>query len=104
MRGHRLASSAGFAPVGAYNSSVHQTLNLSVTSAVSSALTAEEVYRLWSSVDCFVLTGGSGVAATTTSIPLTAKVSEYIEVALTETFIAGIVSSGTGVLYITQLK
>ena len=80
------------------------TLSLSVTTG-NVALPSTyllRVYRLWSSVDCFVRFGGSAVEATTSSVPLTAKVPEVFHV-YDNSYIAGIVSSGTGTLFISEL-
>jgi len=81
------------------------TISLSVTSASVALPRASNLgcYRLWASVDCFVLLGGSAVAALTTSVPLTAKVPEVFH-SYNEGYIAGIVSSGTGTLFINELS
>lgn len=78
------------------------TLALS-TSSDRVQLAANTVYRLWSSVDCFVRFGDVSVAATTSSSPLTAKISELAVTHKRDTYIAGIVSSGTGTLFITPI-
>ena len=82
------------------------TLSLAVTTG-NVALPAPtnpqiRLIRLWSSVDCFVRFGGSTVEATTSSHPLTAKVPEVFE--SNQSYIAGIVSSGTGTLFISPLE
>ena len=80
-----------------------KTLNLSVTSD-RVELEAFKIYRIWSSVDAFFLLGGTAVVATTASNPITAKVGEIFFTDRNEWFLAGIVSVGTGVLYLTELS
>ena len=78
------------------------TLALSVTTA-RVALEARTTYRVWSSVDCFIMFGDVTVEATTTSHPLTAKCELLYRTSATETYVAGIVSSGTGQLFISKV-
>lgn len=82
------------------------TLSLAVTTANVALPTFTNpqvrVMRVWASVDCFVRFGGSTVEATTSSHPLTAKVPEVFE--SNQGYIAGIVSSGTGTLFISPLE
>ena len=80
---------------------VPTTLALSVTSA--NVLTKRfTYYRLWSSVDAFFRWGTVGVTATTVSNPLTAKLDVLHYTDDTNLYIAGIVSSGTGTLFISE--
>jgi hypothetical protein len=55
-------------------------------------------------VDCFIRFGNATVDAATTDVPLSAGQWEPYSVADEEVYLAAIVSSGTGVLYITRLK
>lgn len=82
-----------------------QTLSLSGVSAVSSALTStQDSVRLWSSVDCFVQFGiDATVVATTASHPMTAKIPEIFQIGNNH-FLAAIVSTGTGTLFISPLS
>ncbi len=68
--------------------------------ALSSSL---RLVRLWASVDCFVRVGGSSVTAATTDHPLTAKIPEIFHLD-SSGYVAGIVSSGTGTLFISELS
>ena len=82
------------------------TLSLSVVSA-NLALEADTSYELWPSVDCFIKFGNSTVVALTVSHPLTAKIWKHIRVHTLSDgapYIAGIVSSGTGTLFITPIS
>lgn len=78
------------------------TLALGVVSA-SVALTAFRFYRLWSSVDSFVRFGDAAVVATTSSHPLRAGL-DTLAYTNSENFIAGIVSAGTGTLFISEIE
>jgi len=74
------------------------------TNLNATALTGTlRLVRLWASVDCFVKVGGSSVTAATTDHPLTAKIPEIFHLAASE-YVAGIVSSGTGTLFISELS
>ena len=79
------------------------TLALSMSSNPTSQLKTNCIYRLWSSVDCFVKLGASSVTCTTSDSPLTAKVPEYFKTGEANLYLAGIVSSGTGTLFITEV-
>lgn len=79
-----------------------QTISLSVASA-SVTLLAKKVYRLWSSVDSFFLLGGIGVVANTSSHPLKGGLDVLLLTDSINTTIAGVVSAGTGALFISQL-
>jgi len=80
-----------------------QVLSLS-TSSDRVQLEVGASYELWASVDCFVLLGGSSVAALTTSTPLTAKLPKHIRISAADRkYLAGIVSTGTGSLFVTKL-
>ena len=79
-------------------------LALSVTST-NVQLTLWKYYRLWSSVNAFFTFGpNSGVAATTSSHPLTAGLDALCSTDATNIFIAGVVASGTGTLYISEVE
>lgn len=79
-------------------------LNLSVTSA-NVQLLPFTPYRLWASVNCFFDTGNTNViTATTTSHPLTGGLDILHVTDAYNLFMAAIVASGTGVLYISQLN
>lgn len=81
-----------------------QILSLSMVSA-NVALEEGTPYELWASVDCFIKLGNSSVAATTASNPLTAKIWKHIRPCGPDgaPYLAGIVSSGTGSLFITKI-
>ena len=89
--------------VTSLDSSDQQTVSLSVVSAVSTRLAAGSIYAVWASVDCFLTFGNSSVAALTTNYPLTGKLREWFVVLPGEEYLAGLVSSGTGVLYIQRM-
>jgi hypothetical protein len=81
------------------------TLSLSVTSA-NVPLEVDANYELWASVDCFIKFGNSAVVALTTSHPLTAKIWKHVRVHTFpngDPYIAGIVSSGTGTLFLSKI-
>ena len=78
------------------------TLALSVTSDRVQLL-ANRIYRAWSSVDCFFKMGNSSVVATTSSHPLTAKVDMLIVPQVGSDYLAGIVSSGSGTLFVSEI-
>jgi len=77
-------------------------LNVGVTSA-SVQLNQNRHYRLWPSVDLFFQFGASGVTATTNSHPATAKLDYLHYTDDTNTTLAAIVSTGTGVLFISEI-
>ena len=81
------------------------TVSLSTGSNLNSTALAGtlRLVRLWASVDCFVKVGGSSVTAATTDHPLTAKIPEIFHLDASE-YVAGIVSSGTGTLFISELS
>ena len=82
------------------------TIRTLSTSTAKSAQLAVGLYEIVSDVDCFVLQGATGVVATTSSIPLYAKAPRLMYVPDTTDlgFVAGIVASGTGNLYIIPRK
>ena len=91
-------------PVVSVGSGQPKTVSLSTTSAVSAALSSTiDCVRVWSSVDSFIRFGGSSVVATTSDHPLTAKVPEIMQLN-GNAYIAGIVSTGTGTLFISPLE
>jgi len=78
-------------------------LNLGVVSA-NTQLIEYKTYRLWSSVDCFFVYGTTaGITATISSHPLKAGIDALHATDATNVFLAGIVASGTGVLFISEL-
>jgi len=77
-------------------------LNVGVTSA-SIQLNQNQHYRLWGSVDLFFQFGPAGVTATLNSHPAAAKLDYLHYTDDTNTTLAAIVSSGTGVLFISQI-
>jgi len=82
------------------------TVSLSTVTANNSASPLTNIprtIRLWSSVDCFIRVGGASVEATTSDHPLTARVPEVFDLG-TQQYIAGIVSTGTGTLFISELE
>lgn len=87
--------------VGAYVGSP-TLVSLTVVSA-NTQLTSKKVYRAWSSVDAFFVTGSSNaVAATTSSHPLKAGLDVLLYIDPLNTWVAGIVSSGTGTLFLSE--
>ncbi len=78
------------------------TLALGVTSA-NVQLAQNRHYRLWASVDAFFKFGASGVTATTNDHPLTAKLDTLHYTDEVNIFCAGIVSSGSGTLFISEV-
>ena len=79
-------------------------LNLGVASA-NTQLVAYKKYRLWASMNAFFKFGvDSTVAATTSSNPLTAGLDALHATDAVNFFIAGVVASGTGVLYISEIE
>ena len=79
-------------------------LSLGVTS-VNVQLTLSKHYRLWASVNAFFTFGtSSGTAATTSSHPLTAGLDALCATDATNIWIAGVVASGTGTLYISEVE
>lgn len=87
------------------NGASPQKIDLAVTSAVNSTniVSTSDCVRLWASVDCFVKFGDASVVATTNDHPLTAKVPEVFQLD-GATRIAGIVSTGTGALFISVMQ
>ncbi len=79
------------------------TLNLGISSN-SVQLSPFTGYRLWSSVNSFFDTGGSGVAASLSSHPLTAGMDILHLTDSRNIWLAAIVSTGSGVLYISQIN
>ena len=81
----------------------HQTVGLSVTTARSTAIPAGSVVELNSDVDCFVRFGDGTVDAALDDLPVWAKTPRVYHM-YESAYVAGIVASGTGKLYITVLK
>jgi len=82
--------------------SAPSVLNVGTVSA-SLQLNQNRHYRLWSSVDMFFQFGTSTVVATTSSHPATAKLDYLHYTDDTNTTLAAVVSSGTGVLFISEI-
>lgn len=82
-----------------------QTVALSTSTNLNSTnLTpSSDCVRVWSSVDCFIRFGDATAVATTSDHPITAKVPEVFQLD-GATRIAGIVSSGTGTLFISPMQ
>lgn len=75
-------------------------ISLSQVSAKNTKPFNLKVIRVVSSVDCFINTGDSTVTASNTKHFLPAGVVEYLDVR--SGYIAGIVSTGTGILYVSE--
>ena len=93
------------AVVGAQLMGAPTKVSLSNSTATSTQL-SKGVYEVISDSDCFVLQGASTVtAATATSRFLPANTARLMAVVdgTTDAYVAGIVSSGTGTLYIQAL-
>jgi hypothetical protein len=78
-------------------------LALSVASNRTAVLKPGTVYRLWSSVDSFFKWGDASVTAATTDHPLKAGLDVMCYTDDTNLFLAGVVSSGTGTLFISEI-
>lgn len=98
----RNANGAGNS-IATYSSVPPSTINLSVTTANSGPLQPWTAYRIWSSVDAFFALGGNSVSANTSSHPIKAGLDTLHLTDGDNLYIAGIVASGTGVLYISQI-
>lgn len=98
----RRTSEAGNS-IGTYATTEPIQISLSVSNAVSAQLKNDTAYRIWSSVDAFFLPGLSTVTATTNSHPLKAGLDVLHLTDRLNLFIAGIVASGTGILYISEI-
>jgi hypothetical protein len=77
-------------------------LNIGTVSS-SIQLNQNRHYRLWPSVDMFFQFGASGVSATTNSHPATGKLDYLHYTDDTNTTLAAVVSSGTGVMFISEI-
>lgn len=78
-------------------------VSLSGTTARSAVLDTG-THEVISSVDCFILQGGSAVDALTTSWPLYAGQALVVDVGdASDAYVAGITTGGTGSLYIGRL-
>ena len=73
------------------------------TASASVALNQNRHYRLWPSVDMFFQFGSAGVVATTSSHPASAKLDYLHYTDDTNTMLAAVVSSGTGVLFVSEI-
>ena len=100
MANNFLATTVG---IGQYLPGAVTTINLSVISA-NIQLSPFAYYRIWASVDCFFDSGTTnGTVATTASHPLTGKTDTLHYTNSTIVWLAALVSTGTGVLYISQI-
>lgn len=80
-----------------------QILNMGVGSA-NIQLNTSAFYRLWSSVNSFFVMGpDNSTTATTSSHPLQAGLDILIYTGVTNNWLAGVVGSGTGVLFISAI-
>jgi len=73
------------------------------TASASIMLNQNRHYRLWPSVDMFFQFGSAGVQANTSSHPATAKLDYLHYTDDTNTTLAAVVSSGTGVLFVSEI-
>ena len=73
------------------------------TASASIQLNQNRHYRLWPSVDLFFQFGAAGVIATTNSHPAAAKLDYLHYTDDTNTTLAAVVSSGTGVLFVIEI-
>jgi hypothetical protein len=97
----RLDSRGDIVQVGSYVNAP-TIINLSVSSANTGPLAGHTCYRLWSSVDGFFQFGvDNTVVATTSSHPIKAGL-DLLHWADANLFIAAIVASGTGQLFISR--
>ena len=78
-------------------------LALTVASARSVALSPRTAYRLWCSVDAFVKFGDGTVVAAATDHPLTAKTELVVTTDNANVYLAAIVATGTGTLFISEM-
>lgn len=76
---------------------------LSTNSARSTILKPYTAYRIWSSVASFIVFGGAAVDATSSSNPMAAGSSDVFWTDASNRYLAGIVATGTGSLYISEL-
>lgn len=79
-----------------------QTLPISGTSATTT-LAAGAIYRLYSTVDAYVLFGDSSAVADTSCTPISASTPEFIYVERPDTTLACL-GSASGTLYITACE
>lgn len=90
--------------VATYSTNAPLTVNLGVSSAVVGPLNGAITYRLWSSVDCFFLPGANNtITANTSSHPLKAGLDTLHLCDPANPYIAAIVPTGTGVLYVSEI-
>jgi len=73
------------------------------TASASIQLNQNLHYRLWPSVDMFFQFGAPGVLANTNSHPATGKLDYLHYTDDTNTTLAAVVSSGTGVLFVSEI-
>jgi hypothetical protein len=98
-----LGSRSGWPQIGQYVGDP-VTLNLGVATA-NVQLQQNSYYRLWGSVNTFIKFGADNtVTASTSSNPLTAGIDTLHWTGLNAQWMAGIVASGTGVLYASLLS
>ena len=82
------------------------TVSLTGTTARSAQLKKQSKYEIFATVDWFFLQGTVAVDATTSSHPRLAyqPTTIVVEDATSDGYIAGILSAGTGTLYIAELS
>lgn len=83
------------------NGSATTTVSISGTAAAATGLRENATYRLWSDAACFLLFADTG-DATTSDMPLTAELAEWITLQDVSR-ISAITASGSGTLYITLM-
>lgn len=80
------------------------TISLSGTAGEATGLTKGSVYRLWSSVNCYIrFTDGGSADADTGDMPLTAELPEWFVMKNVDR-ISAITSGATGTLTITEMR
>lgn len=81
-----------------------QSVAVSGSSAATPAGVGTQTYavRLFSTTDCFVKIGSSGLSATTSDMPLPASKPEYFRVTPGQ-YVAAIQLTASGTLYVTEL-
>ena len=89
-------------PVGSFVGSP-VVLALSASSARTAALKPNTIYRLWSSVAFFFKWGDGTVTAALTDHPVAADAEIQHVTEGSNLFLAGIVSSGSGTLFISEI-
>jgi len=81
-----------------------QIVTTSTTTARSTILKPNTAYRFYSDQDGWIQFGGSGVNATSSSNPVKAGFAESFRTDDTNIYVAEILPTGTGKLYISELE